>query len=667
MKPTREMRRLALAGIAVAVSWAATARNAQADVRLPALVSDGMVLQERTRVRVWGWADEGETVKVTFRGQSAEAHAQGGKWAVMLNPLEPGGPFTLTISGNRTIELKDVYVGEVWVCSGQSNMEFSLAGALDARKDIESPADPLLRMFTVARQVADTPQADVERGRWESATPQTRAAFSAVGYYFGRALRRARNVPIGVIHSSWGGTPAEAWTSRPALLQWGMPASSFQPIPVPSPSAREDYERRMAAWRAAGAPEGHFDDPGVADSAKSWALPRTDIRDWGAVSLPQPWERVGPEMEIDGGVWFRKEIDVPARWAGRDLDLSLGAIDDFDTTYFDGVKVGATGMDTPQYWETPRRYKIPGSLVKAGRSVLAVRVWDRGGAGGFMGRADAMWLAPAASQAAQRPDTLQLSGDWRFKVEARRPSRPEGPPGHDPHAPSVLYDAMIAPLLPYAIRGVAWYQGESNAGRAGQYRSLLSAMIRNWRDDWGVGAFPFLIVQLAPFMDIRAVPEESDWAELREAQLQVTQSVPNTGLVVITDAGDEKDIHPTKKMPVGERLALGARKLAYGEPITAFGPTFKSVAIAGGRAIVRFDHVGQGLEVRGDRLTGFALAGPDKKFVFADAVIRGNDVVVSSTQVPAPAYVRFGWANYPVVNLFNRDGLPASPFRSDAP
>jgi sialate O-acetylesterase len=651
-----------LASVAATGSIVLAGRAAHADVKLPALVSDGMVLQQKTPVRVWGWGSDGEKVKVTFRGQTAVATTRGGKWVVMLNPLEPGGPATMTISGNNTIELKDILVGEVWVCSGQSNMEFGLTRAFDARKEIEAQSDPLLRMFTVGKQAVDAPQADVAQGRWESATPDTRGRFSAVGYFFGRALRVALKVPIGLVHSSWGGTPAEAWTSRNALLEWGMPPSSFKSATVADPRAREDYDRRLAAWKAAGSPQPPFADPGVAEQAKSWALPQTDTRDWGSMPLPQPWEKAGSDMEIDGGVWFRKEIDIPARWAGRDLDLSLGAIDDLDTTYFNGVRVGATLTDTPRYWETPRHYKLAGATVKTGRALLAVRVWDHGGPGGFTGPADAMWLAPAG---ATPNDRLPLAGGWRFKVEVKRPGDPGGPPGSDPNAPSELYNGMIAPLLPYTIRGAAWYQGESNADRAYQYRSLLSTMIRNWRNDWGIGNFPFLIVQLAPFMEINAEPEESQWAALREAQVQVTTSLPNVGMVVITDVGDEKDIHPTRKELVGARLALAARKLAYNENIVGFGPTFKSMTIAGGKAIVSFDNVGKGLEARGERLTGFALSGADKKFVFADASIVGNTVVVSSPKISAPAEVRFGWANFPVVNLWNKDGLPASPFRTD--
>lgn len=648
---------------------------ASAKVTLPALVSDGMVLQQKAPVRVWGWAADGEKVTVTFRGQSHTVTAKAdlskvdaakpggakeGQWSVTLNPLDPGGPFELTVAGENRIVLKDVFVGDVWVCSGQSNMEWPLARAFEPKADIDAAPDPALRTFNVGRQLASSPQRDVT-GKWEGAAPDTRGRFSAVGFYFGRALRQARKVPIGLIHTSWGGTPAEAWTSRPALQAWGLPESAFAALAPPSPAEKEAYEQRVAVWTAAGRPQGTFEDQGPSQTARSWALPQTQTGDWKALPLPQAWERLGGDMQLDGAVWFRRDVNVPPSWAGRALELHLGAIDDWDTTHFNGVKVGSTGSETPNFWAAPRRYQVPASAVKAGRAVLAVRVWDHGGDGGFMGPAGNMWLAPAGAAANER---ISLTGEWRFKAERTRPSAPT-PPGLNQNLPSVLYNGMLAPLLPYAIKGATWYQGESNTGRSAQYRSLLGAMIRSWRADWQQKDFPFLIVQLAPYQAIQAEPMESGWAALREAQWQVTTDLPNVGLAVITDVGDERDIHPTKKEPVGERLALAARKVAYGEPIVASGPSFRSAKVEKGKVVVSFDNVGKGLEQRGERLTGFAIAGADGKFVHADATLAGTTVVVSSPKIAEPAFVRFGWADYPVVNLWNKDGLPAVPFRTD--
>jgi sialate O-acetylesterase len=659
MLPTMLLRRTFFTAVAILFQ----SQLASADVTLPALISDGMVLQQKTPVRIWGWAAEGERVTVALRGQSATAETRGGRWSVTLKPLDAGGPHDMTVTGRDSRVVKDVYVGEVWVCSGQSNMEWPLSRAHDPSEDIEAPADPSLRMFTVSRQIAEAPKADVAGGRWEGATRETRGRFSAVGYYFGRALRASRRVPIGLIHTSWGGTPAEAWTPRAALREWGMPDSAFAALAPPSAAAKEAYERSLAVWTAAGRPEGTFDDPGPPALAKAWASPQARTNDWRTTTLPRAWEGIAPDLQVDGGVWFRREVNVPDKWAGRDLDLHLGAIDDFDTTYFDGAPVGATGVETPSFWSAPRRYRIPAAAARAGRHTIAVRVWDRGGEGGFMGPANEMWILPVGAAASER---LSIAGDWRFKPERTRPSMPN-PPGLNQNLPSVLYNGMVAPLVPYAIKGATWYQGEANTGRSSQYRSLLEAMIQSWRREWQIEKFPFLIVQLAPYMAIKAEPEESNWAALREAQVEVARELPQVGVTVITDVGDEKDIHPTKKKPVGERLALAARKLAYGENIVAFGPTFRSAAVERGKIVVSFENVGKGLVMRGERLTGFAIAGSDEKFVNADAAIVDQRVVVSSPKVASPAYVRFGWANYPVVNLWNADGLPAVPFRTDPP
>jgi len=647
--------------VLLALALLLQSQRAGATIKLPALVSDGMVLQQKAPVRIWGWAEDGEKVTVALRGQSLTVEARGGLWAVTLKPLEPGGPFELTIAGKNRIVLEDVFVGEVWVCSGQSNMEFALSRSFEAQADIQAAADPALRMFTVPRQVAAAPQPDVAGGQWEGSAPETRGHFSAVGYYFGRALRAARKVPIGLIHSSWGGTPAEAWTSRAALHAWGMPDAAFAALAPPSAAAKQAYERSLAAWQAAGRPQGLFEDPGAIGRVPAWALPHSQTPDWRAAQLPGAWEQIGPEMQLDGGIWFRRELTLPPAWAGRELDLYLGAIDDLDTTYFNGVKVGGIGSDTPNHWQVRRRYKVPSSAVQAGRAVVAVRVWDQGGDGGFTGPSSEMWIAPVGAAADAR---ISLAGEWRFLPERTRPTMPS-PPGLNQNLPSVLYNGMLAPLLPYTIQGATWYQGESNTGRATQYRSLLKAMIQSWRSDWQHKDFPFLIVQLAPYLAIQAEPKESGWASLREAQVQVTQDLRNVGVAVITDVGDEKDIHPTRKQPVGERLALAARKIAYGERIVASGPRFRSATIGKGKLRVSFDNVGKGLEARGGPLTGFAIAGADEKFVNAEAVIQGQSVEVSSPQVPAPAYVRFGWADYPVVNLWNKDGLPAIPFRTD--
>jgi sialate O-acetylesterase len=486
------------------------AGTAWAEVKPHALFSDGAVLQREMRVPVWGAARDGERVTVKLQDQTVSTTARDGQWRVELQPLQAGGPFTMTIAGDNTVQVRNLLVGEVYVCSGQSNMEFPLIAAKNAREALSHSDDRLLRLFTVPHAISETPMRDVN-GQWKECGPDTAGSFSAVAYFFGRDLRRALHVPVGLIHSSWGGTPAEAWTSH-AMLE-GAP--SLRTLLTEHDQARQRYVPALAAYRDA------FD---------------------AYIQAVQKAEDEGKEL--------------------------------------------------------PKPPPMPSS-----------------------------------------PDNQ--------------------------NSPSVLYNGMIVPLQPYAIRGAIWYQGESNAGRAAQYQTLFPAMIRNWRQDWGEGDFPFFFVQLAPFMKIQAAPQESAWAELREAQRLTTLAVPQTAMAVITDVGEENDIHPRRKEPVGSRLARAARAVAYHEEIEYAGPTYQSMQVEGNHVILQFQHKGGGLVARGRGLRGFTIAGEDRKFVNARAEIRDDTVLVSSPKVPRPVAVRYGWANYPVVNLWNREGLPASPFRTD--
>jgi sialate O-acetylesterase len=458
-----------------------------------------MVFQQGTTVPVWGWGQDGTTVTVKFRDQTVSTLVAGGKWLVRLRNLKPGGPDTLTVIAGDTLEVKDVLVGEVWLAGGQSNMEFPLKHSFEASNDIATAANPMIRLLRVSNARLNAPTNDI-RGRWRVASPESVGDISAVAYYCVRDLQARLRVPIGLIESDWGGTPAEAWMEYDFL------------------HANPDYEITLI---------------------KQWALEE------------------------------------------QRYDQSLQAYEN-------------------------------------------------------------------EKQAAKENNT-------EFKKSA--PNRP--------WKPGELYNGMIAPLVPYAIRGALWYQGESNAGRAGQYHRLFPDLIRDWRSVWGEGNFPFLLVQLAPFQSIQRQPGESSWASVREAQLQATQELPAVGMAVITDVGDENNVHPTRKKPVGERLALAARSIAYHEPVEYSGPTYKQMSINGDEIVLTFDHVGGGLEARGGELTGFAIAGADEKFVWALAEIKGNTVAVHSPAVEHPVAVRYGWANYPVVNLWNKAGLPASPFRTD--
>ncbi|HEY8962624.1 MAG TPA: sialate O-acetylesterase [Luteolibacter sp.] len=492
----------------------AGASSLNAAITPHALFSDGAVLQQEREIPVWGTAKEGESIRVEFAGQTVSTTAKDGKWSIRLKPVKAGGPFTMTLSGENTVMLNDLWVGEVWICGGQSNMERQL-GPRPPQKPIDGWEEevrtanyPQIRQFLVPRVIPASGAQPHIQSNWVTCSPQTAGEFSAVGYFFGRDLHRKLNVPIGLIACNWGGTPAEAWTSREALE--AIP--ELREMVENFDKARAEYPTKLAAY---------------------------------------------PENE-------------PAL-----------------------------------------RMEYEAAVAKA-------------------------------------------------KQEGTRPPNPPSPP-KDPASsqlsPTVLRDAMLAPIQPYGIRGVIWYQGEANSGKGLQYRTLFPATIADWRKTWGQGDFPFLFVQLAPY--------KTNSPELREAQFMTSRTVPNTAMVVTTDVGDAEDIHPARKGPVGSRLALAARAVAYGEKVEFSGPAFRSATFSDGRASLQFDHVDGGLVAKDGPLKGFVIAGSDQQFVPAQAEIQGDTVVVSSESVREPVAVRYGWATVPEVNLFNREGLPASPFRTD--
>jgi sialate O-acetylesterase len=641
------------------------APRAQAEVRVPSIIGDNMVVQQGRKARVSGTAEPGENVTVTFAGRTQRTIANGqGHWQVFPGSLKAGGPFILKIAGSNTLTFKNVLIGDVWICSGQSNMEWPLVNAIGGTEAIAQANYQEIHYFIVQKNTAASPLDDV-KGHWVVTTPEQVGQFSAVGYFFGRELYQRLKIPLGLIQTSWGGTPAEAWTSHDAL-------ASVHPLrPILEryqnslrtlPERRADYERALAEWER----NNIYEDPGNKGEALGYADPALNPADWTWMNLPQFFETAG--LAIDGAVWFRKEIDLPASWGGKDLALNLTAIDDFDITYFNGRRVGATGKDTPNSYLMQRRYKVPGSLVRSGRNVIAVRVFDRAGEGGF-GRTDLMSLAPVG---AKENEAISLTGPWSYKVELalepKRPdygSRPELPGPTNQNSPSVLYNAMIAPLKPYAIRGAIWYQGESNAGRAYQYRTLFPTMIRDWRAAWGHGDFPFYFVQLPNWQLAKSEPEESEWAELREAQT-MTLRTPQTGMAVTIDIGDPNDLHPRNKLDVGKRLAAWALAETYHKKVESSGPLYNSFSVRDDKIRIKFSHLGGGLKTPdGGPPKGFAIAGADRKFVWAETRVEGDIVVVWNKDVARPVAVRYAWADNPVCNLYNQAGLPASPFRTD--
>lgn len=609
-----------------------------------------MVLQRDIKAPVWGWAEPGAKVTVSVAGKTAEAVAGAdGKWVAKVGPLKAGGPFTLTVSGAEPVTLDDVMVGDVWVASGQSNMQMNVGYSANAAEETAAAKYPGIRFFTVPNVTAASPQ-DTCGGAWEVCSPATVPAFSAAAYYFARELHKAVNVPIGIIHTSWGGTPAEAWTSAEALSavpHYAPAVKQFKDAAADFASGRDGYDKRTVEWYA------KFDAGTMASPA--WQEPALNTDDWKTMKLPTAWEAAGLP-DFDGVVWFRTEITLTAEAAAKGASLHLGPIDDRDTTYVNGVKVG--GLDQ---WDMVRNYTVPASALRAGRNVIAIRVLDTGGAGGVLGKPDQLSFEQAGAPA------ISLAGDWKYKVGVDLTKTTPVPVRLDnsPGLPTVLYNSMIAPVLPYGIKGAIWYQGEANAGQAYMYRTLLPTMINDWRNRWGEGAFPFYIVQLANYMSTLPEPKDDAWAELREAQSMTAKTLPRSGIAVAIDIGDGADIHPKNKQEVGRRLALNALAKDYGLKVEYSGPDYKSMKVQGGKIRLAFSHIGGGLEAKGDRLTGFAIAGADRNFVWADAVIDGDTIVVSSPTVAEPVAVRYAWASNPICNLYNKAGLPASPFRTD--
>jgi sialate O-acetylesterase len=506
-------------------------------------------------------------------------------------------------------------------------------------------------MFTVPKELSAKPQKDITGGTWQEAVGNNIKDFSAVAYFFAKELHQYYKVPIGIINTSWGGTIAETWMSAGAAKQIPDFKAVVEELEK-TPDAIEKAKREAEEARK------RFDEMLNAKETglvEKWWQNDLNTSDWKEMKLPTLWENAGLP-NLDGVVWFRKEVEIPEKYLGKDLLLSLGPIDDSDETYFNGEKIG----QTMQKYAEARVYKIPADKLRNGKNILTIRVIDTGGGGGIYGKPEEMFIGLGTERIAN------LAGNWKYKVSVGENISP--PQNFGPNIrPTLLYNAMIHPLVPYAIRGAIWYQGESNAGRAYQYRTVFPALIQDWRNQWKQGDFPFLFVQLANFMKFEDEPKESDWAELREAQT-MTLSLPNTGMAVIIDIGEANDIHPKNKHDVGKRLALAAKKIAYQEDILYASPMYESMQVSGNKAIISFKNIGSGLMVR-DRygyIKGFAIAGEDKKFYWAKAYLDGNKVIVENENISKPVAVRYAWANNPEdANLFSKEGLPVCPFRTD--
>jgi sialate O-acetylesterase len=624
----------------------------QGQVRLPRLISDGMVLQRGDSVKLWGWASPGESITINFTNKEYHTNADSkGDWIIWLSGLQPGGPYDMLINANNSITVNDILIGDVWLCSGQSNMELPVRRVRPLYEDkIAASENNSIRSFTVPKNYSfNEPYNDLPSGKWIAANPQTVLDFSAVAWFFAHDLYDKYKIPIGILTSAFGGSPAEAWISEESLKEFPQYYNELQR--VKSDSLLHAIERvdrsRMQEWYS----RLQLTDAGYRTPGKKWSDPDINTDDWKTITIPGYWS--GTELKsVNGAIWFRKEIIIPATIAGLPGQLNLGRIVDADSAFLNGTFIGTTSYQYP-----PRWYNIPEGVLKEGKNILTVRVISNIGDGGFV---------PGKTYELTAGDfRVSLKGQWKYKVGAIMP--PLRGQTFFGYKPAGLYNAMLYPLLNYSIKGITWYQGESNAERADEYRDLLPALIRDWRKSFGQGDIPFLFVQLPNFMEAKDAPVNESWPLFREAQEEALR-LPATGMAVTIDVGEWNDIHPLHKKDVGERLALAARKVAYGEKdIVYSGPTFRSMTVKGRRIILSFDNTGSGLMAKGGgRPRYFAIAGEDMKFVWGKARIKGDRVIVRGKKIKHPVAVRYAWANNPAgANLYNRDGLPAVPFRTD--
>ncbi len=622
--------------------------SSSAQIKLPQIISDGLVLQREQQNRIRGWASAGEEVTLRFKGETFHTTADGaGDWEIVLPPQAAGGPYDLTFHGRNEVFVKDVLFGDVWLCAGQSNMVLPMERVKEKYPDeIAGVQFPGIRNFFIGTYTnLQEARQDLPAGSWRSANPQDVLAFGAVSYFFAREIHETQHVPIGIINASVGGTPIEAWISEGGLR--GFPGL-LDIIQQNKDTAHvHELVRRTKANRVIREEA----DKGLLEPVK-WHDPAYVPKGWRKIHIPGYWEDQGVK-ELDGVVWYRREIDVPGSMTGFPASLFMGRIVDADHVYVNGREVGNITYQYP-----PRRYVLEPGILVPGKNTIVIRVTNYGGKGGFV--PDKPYFLAANGE------EIDLKGDWEYKVgDVFSPNgNPEAGFSFQ-NQPTALYNAMVAPVKHQALKGFLWYQGESNTGNPGPYYDLLPALIEDWRKQWNDENLPFLFVQLANFMDREFLPGESKWAELRDAQRNAL-TIPNTAMAVTIDLGEWNDIHPLNKKDVGHRLALGARRLAYGEEDLVYsGPVYRSHETRGNKIIIRFDHTGSGLlSIDGEPLSQFAVAGADKRFDWAEARIVNGTVEVSSRNIPEPVYLRYAWSNNPDgANLYNLEGLPASPFQ----
>ena len=627
-----------------------------ASLQLPKILGDHMVLQQKSFAKLWGWAEPEQVVKVTTSWNDKTYRVvtdQQGNWKVSVSTGKAGGPYTVTIQADVTRVLEDILLGEVWICSGQSNMEWPLSRAETAAEEIPVSDYPDIRLFTVEKHLAMHPETDLN-GSWELCSPETAGSFSAVGYFFGKNLHQELGVPVGLVNTSWGGTPSESWTSRETLSTFGDFNEQLEALYGTSDAEMEEARKEQVRIEAMVKKQLDFENQENIGFKEEWMNVEFDDSEWKNMTCPAGWSSVEEIGMLDGVVWMRTEIKIPDKWIGSALSLELGPVDEMDITYINGVEVGTSRIINN--WNVPRYYQVPASLVTSGELQLAIRIVNTNAEGGIFGHPEQLKIYPVEKK---EETPVLLGGSWKYRIAYRFP---EVPSMINSHTPSVLYNGMLYPMKNMAIKGAIWYQGESNQTRAMQYRTIFPGMIEDWRATWNQGDFPFYFVQIAPYN----YGQGETSVELREAQFLTLSKVKHTGMAVTMDIGNPDDIHPTNKRDVGQRLALWALAKDYGKEVVFSGPLYREQTIEGNKIRIHFDCTGSGLEAKGGPLTHFEIAGEDQVYHPAEALIDGETVVVSSAEVALPVAVRYGWSNTAEPNLCNAEGLPASSFCTDS-
>lgn len=624
-------------------------QSIRAEIKLPGYFTDNMMLQRDMPIKIWGWGNRYETVTVSIHDQKVNTRCKkDGTWEIILSPIPYGGPYSLTVQEKEnSIKIENILIGDIWLCSGQSNMEWTVEQSANSKQEVQNANYPEIRALKVPKSIKNSPQ-DNFNAQWEICSPSTVGAFSGIAYYYARALYKEVQIPIGIINASWGGTDIETWISDEAFT--ALPSNVQKQYNMEVVNNLEEYIRQNKGQKQAFL-DAMENDPGINNQ---WFIPGFNTVAWEEMKVPGEWGTT-PLSLIDGHVWFKYDLNLTCTEAGRPATLSLGTIDDADITWVNGTKVGnASG------WDTPRIYSIPPGILKEGSNNITVRVTDNGGSGGMWGQEADIYLEIDNTR-------HSLAGNWKYQMSVANA---------DYHVLDItpnmvhssLYNTMIHPLTPFRIKGVIWYQGENNVGAGYDYRTLFQTQIKDWRTRWGY-ELPFYWVQLANLYPEDTTPVESSWAELRESQA-MTLELPHTGQATIYDIGDAYSIHPTNKQEVGRRLSLIALHKDYGRDSLVYsGPTFQNVSFKENTAVITMNTYGSQLTIHNKYgyLEGFSIAGEDRKFVWAKAFIDANGkIIVYNENIAEPVAVRYAWSNNPAANLFNAQGLPAIPFRTDS-